>query len=61
MTSYDDAISKSASAKMLLLTNDADGLIEVAEKELPIGTFHIIRGSPDPFFVEFLKPGIKII
>lgn len=60
VTSYEEAISKSPSAKMLILTNDPDGLIEITKKELPQGLFHIIRGSPDPFFVEFLLPGDQL-
>ena len=61
MSSYDEAISKSPSAKLLVMTNDADSLIEIAERELPKNLFHIIRGSPDPFFVEFLLPGTKMV
>jgi hypothetical protein len=57
LTTFDEAISKSPSAKILLLTNDPDGLIETVQKELPPNMFHVIRGSPDPFFVEFLLPG----
>ena len=59
ITSFEEAISKSLSAKILLLTNDPDGLIETAQKELPPNMFHVIRGSPDPFFVEFLLPGTE--
>lgn len=57
VASYEEAIKKSLSAKILIFTNDVDELMEVAEKELPKGTFHVIRGSPYPFFVEFLLPG----
>jgi hydroxymethylpyrimidine pyrophosphatase-like HAD family hydrolase len=59
LDSYDEAISKSPAAKMLILTNDPDHLIETAKKELPEGMFHIIRGSPHPFFVEFLHPQVS--
>jgi hypothetical protein len=55
-SSYDEAIAKSPAAKMLVLTNDPDALIETAKKDLPTGLFHIIRGSPHPYFVEFLLP-----
>lgn len=57
ISSFQEIMSKSLSAKMLLLTNEADELIQLAEKNLPANMFHIIRGSPDPFFVEFLLPG----
>jgi hypothetical protein len=46
---------------MLVFTSDVDQLMEVAEKELPKDTFHMIRGSPYPFFVEFLLPGIDLL
>lgn len=49
--SYDEAIAKSLPAKLLVLTNDPDYLIEVCEERLPKGMFHMIRGSPHPFFV----------
>jgi malate/lactate dehydrogenase len=60
VASYEEAIQKSPSAKILIFTNDVDQLMEVAEKELPKDTFHMIRGSPFPFFVEFLLPGINV-
>ena len=28
-------------------------------ERLPGGAFHLIKGSPDPFFVEFLAPGVS--
>jgi hydroxymethylpyrimidine pyrophosphatase-like HAD family hydrolase len=56
--SYDEVIARTPSAKMLILTKDPDALIEVAKRDLPADMFHIIRGSPDPFFVEFLLPGV---
>jgi len=46
------------SAKMLLMTNDADLLIAQATATFPT-EFHIIRGSPEPYFVEFLQPGVS--
>ena len=58
ISSFEEIISKSLSAKILLLTNEPDNLILLAEKNLPSNMFHIIRGSPDPFFVEFLVPGV---
>jgi 5-amino-6-(5-phospho-D-ribitylamino)uracil phosphatase len=44
-------------AKILIMTDDADGLIAAANRAFPQGKYHIIRGSPAPFFVEFLTPG----
>lgn len=58
IASYDDAFAKSPSAKMLLLTKDPDALLEIVDRELGRDRFHMIRGSPDPFFVEFLTPGV---
>lgn len=57
LSSYDDALKICLPAKMLVLTNDTDDLLATAKVELPDGLFHVIRGSPDPFFVEFLCPG----
>lgn len=61
VASYEEAIQKSPSAKILIFTNCVDQLMEDAEKELPKDMFHMIRGSPFPFFVEFLLPGINIL
>lgn len=47
----------SLAAKILIMTEDADSLIAAANKTFPAGKYHIIRGSPAPFFVEFLTPG----
>jgi hypothetical protein len=58
ISSFEEIISKSLSAKILILTNEPDELILLAEKNLPLNMFHVIRGSPDPFFVEFLVPGV---
>jgi Cof subfamily protein (haloacid dehalogenase superfamily) len=54
--SYDECMALSPSAKLLVLTNDAEWLLEMAEKELPAGMFQVIRGSPHSFFCEFLLP-----
>ena len=56
---YEEAKSRCAAAKILLLTNKADDLIALAEREFPPGKFNIIRGSPSPFFVEFLPANIS--
>ena len=43
-------------AKALVLTFDPDAFMAAATSSLPAGMLHMIRGSPDPFFVEFLRP-----
>ena len=43
-------------AKALCLTFDPDAFMAAATAALPAGMLHMIRGSPDPFFVEFLRP-----
>jgi 5-amino-6-(5-phospho-D-ribitylamino)uracil phosphatase len=55
---YDYPKSISPPAKILLLVgeNHADDLMREAEA-LFGGEFHIVRGSPSPFFIEFLAPG----
>ncbi len=42
--------------KCLALTPDVDRLLARASESLPVGAFHMIRGSPFPFFAEFLRP-----
>lgn len=58
MDSYDDALDICLSAKVLLMAEDADELIAKAHSELDATEFTIIRGSPHPFFVEFLRPDV---
>ena len=55
---YEDAhqCCPAGSAKMLVLTHDPDAFMQTCSAALPTGLFHMIRGSPDPFFVEFLRP-----
>ena len=57
--SYDDLLVTLNPAKILILTNKADDLVAASKTELPQGKYHIIRGSPDPFFVEYLKPFVN--
>ena len=54
LSSFQEAENKCEAAKIVLLTDNVDQLIEVAKLRLPDNLFNIIRGSPDPFFVEFL-------
>ncbi len=58
ISSYDDAKERSLSAKILIMTNNADKIIHDAHIELADHQFSIIKGSPFPFFVEFLVNGI---
>ena len=44
-------------AKLLILTKQPDYVMEQAVKHCNT-SLHMIRGSPDPFFVEFLTPGV---
>lgn len=45
-------------AKLLLLANNVDPILEESGRRFGSDRFTIIRGSPDPYFVEFLKVGI---
>ena len=54
--SYDHALSESLAAKILIMTHDAEALHKEARERFPNNEFNIIIGSPDPFFVEFLRP-----
>mmetsp|Transcript_4111 Transcript_4111/g.6366 ORF Transcript_4111/g.6366 Transcript_4111/m.6366 type:complete len:326 (-) Transcript_4111:37-1014(-) len=54
--SYETAKAIAPAAKILLMTEDADSLVEAAKKYFPDNMFHIIYGSPTPFFIEFLAP-----
>mmetsp|Transcript_18874 Transcript_18874/g.46333 ORF Transcript_18874/g.46333 Transcript_18874/m.46333 type:complete len:324 (+) Transcript_18874:111-1082(+) len=44
-------------AKILILTEDPDALIELSQKRFG-DALHLVRGSPDPFFVEYLAKGV---
>lgn len=58
LSDYDEVLSKCESPKILIMTNNADELIEYCHKYLAPNIFHIIRGSPYPYFVEFLPIGM---
>lgn len=59
LSSYDEAITRCLSPKVIILTNDPDELISTAKERFPPELFHIIKGSPHPYFVEFISPGIN--
>lgn len=58
LDSYSQALETCLAAKVLIMTDDADKLLQLAREELDTSEFTIIRGSPDPFFVEFLRPDV---
>lgn len=58
-TEYAEALSQSPAAKVLLMSRDVGLILAEAEKIFPPGKFNVIRGSPDPFFVEFLPANIS--
>ena len=58
LSSYDEAMSICAAAKILIMTNDPTSLVSSANAVMP-NEFNIVVGSPDPFFVEFLRPDVS--
>jgi len=58
--SYKTLIDKNIlPVKCLVLTTNIDYMLNKAYNTLKPNSFHIIRGSPFPFFVEFLKPNVN--
>ncbi len=59
--SYDSVFDEFNAAKILLLTNDngADGVMTQVSSKFDKSLFNMIRGSPKPWFVEFLEPGVS--
>lgn len=58
-TDYEEAMTQSRATKVLLLSSDADLVMAAAKKEFPEGKYNVIRGSPEPFFVEFLPANVS--
>jgi Cof subfamily protein (haloacid dehalogenase superfamily) len=56
---YSSPLEMAPASKILLMTDDADELIAEASRMGFDEEFHLIKGSPYPFFVEFLAPGIN--
>ena len=54
VTDYEEALLQSVSEKITIMTDDADELIRKSNELLPAGQFNIIKGSPNPFFVEYV-------
>lgn len=59
LPTYDMACETCLPAKILIMTNRADHIIEKANVVLPHNELTIIRGSPQPFFVEFLRDDVN--
>lgn len=53
-SSYDEAFALSVPAKILVLDDDSEKVMQRANEQLPSGMFNMFRGSPHPYFVEFL-------
>jgi hydroxymethylpyrimidine pyrophosphatase-like HAD family hydrolase len=52
-------VAKGLPSKLIMFTNNTDGLIHDAKIQIPEGLCHIMKGSPDPFYVEFLDSGLS--
>lgn len=59
LESYEAVSSLALSAKVLIMTNHPDELIEKAAAVLQNEDVTIIKGSPHPFFVEFLRGDVN--
>jgi Cof subfamily protein (haloacid dehalogenase superfamily) len=58
LTDYEEAIQQSLSAKMIVMSNNIDAIIESAIETFGEDRFTLIKGSPHPFFMEFLTAGV---
>jgi hypothetical protein len=56
LENYDQAIAIGRAPKALILDFNTTDVMNAALDQIPYGTFNMFRGSPDPFFVEFLNP-----
>lgn len=59
ISSYDEALASSPSAKVVILTPDAVSICQQAKETFSSEEFNIILGSPDPYFIEFLRADIS--
>jgi Cof subfamily protein (haloacid dehalogenase superfamily) len=55
-SNYEAVLMRSRAAKILLMTNQPDELLAAARLRLNPDKFNLVRGSPDPFFIEVLPP-----
>ena len=56
MENYDEVIEQGLPSKMLVLSSNGPAVAASARERFPNNEFNIILGSPEPFFVEFLRP-----
>ena len=49
----------SPAAKVLILSDEAHAVVEIAKKKFTPEEFNIFIGSPDPYFIEFLRPDVS--
>jgi hydroxymethylpyrimidine pyrophosphatase-like HAD family hydrolase len=59
VSSYEEAIQRTVAAKLVIMTNRADELISDSHTHLPVSELTIIKGSPYPFFVEYLPAHVN--
>eukprot|EP00854_Cymbomonas_tetramitiformis_P017154 gene17154-20401_t len=52
-----DTLLSTLPSKILILGPSPDVILDAAGSSQGLADVHLIRGSPDPFFVEFLPPG----
>ncbi|KAK3260131.1 hypothetical protein CYMTET_30898 [Cymbomonas tetramitiformis] len=53
-----DTLLSTLPSKILILGPSPDVILDAAGSSQGLADVHLIRGSPDPFFVEFLPPGV---
>ena len=56
---YSEAVELSPAAKVLILSDDAERIVSEARKRFSPEDFNIFIGSPDPYFIEFLRPDVS--
>jgi len=56
---YEEAIVLSPAAKVLILSDEAHLVVEKAKQKFTADEFNIFIGSPDPYFIEFLRPDVS--
>lgn len=58
LSDYNEALNNFDSTKVLIMTDETEKALTSASSEFSAEDIHMIRGSPDPFFVEFLRPDV---
>lgn len=59
VSSYDEAIALTPAAKLLILSDNSEGVYAEARKRFSEAEFNCFIGSPHPYFVEFLRPDVS--